>query len=245
MRRALLAALAAFLLGFAVGPGKADSTGSIAITDKVWGWYQEYLGLIGSTNRGAFAVSRNGHSAFAYYCADILCGGSPNYKETAVKRCESMSGSECTVFAYGRDIQLPYTVEAADPVEEVMAKASVAPEIDDPSFESPLADGTIVLSHKVAQELEEYLGYAEDRASAAYFYVSPDGRNAGAYGCVLNGAVTDDLPPCPHITGWNNDHLDRHRVQRKARDACVPSGAGDCVLLYADDTRKAPYKLLD
>lgn len=103
-------ALLALSLGIAACAAGAKPSGTMPISNQVWGHYQKYLNDIGHTNPGAFAVSRDGYSAFYFYCQEARCQSGGTYKNEAVKRCRSTSGRDCYVFAFGREIQVAYKV---------------------------------------------------------------------------------------------------------------------------------------
>jgi hypothetical protein len=84
--------------------------GTKTITNQTWGHYQTYLGDIGPSNPGAFAVSEDGHYAFYVYCKDIRCASGTTYKHDAMRRCRDLSKQECYVFAFRRNIEVSYKV---------------------------------------------------------------------------------------------------------------------------------------
>ncbi len=219
----------------------AETTTELIITAKVWGWYQEYLQLMGSSGRGAFAVTPDGKGSYAVYCEEIICVGGATYKQSALRNCRDISGRDCIVFAYGDSILVPYKV--LPPERSTAPATKPLPKVEESPFESPLSDGTIVLSWKVTKALEDYLAHADSRATLAYFYVSQNGRAFGAYACVTNGSTSSDLPPCPITTGWSNDHPDYQKARGKAREACANSGGSACVQLFSGGINKAAYKL--
>ena len=239
MWRCIVMALALLLANTTAAA--ADTGTEMIITAKVWGWYQEYLQLMGASGRGAFAVTPDGTGSYAVYCEDIICVGGATYKQSALRNCRDISGQECIVFAYGDSILVAYKV--LPPERSAAPATKPVPKVEEPPFESPLSDGTIVLSWRVTDALEDYLAYADSRASLAYFYVSQNGRAFGAYGCIINGSSASDLPPCPSATGWTNDHPDSHKARSKALDACTNGGGSGCVQLFSGGTRKAAYKL--
>lgn len=249
MRRLLIAVFAVFAL-FQVGLGaKAALAQSIEITNEVWGSYQEYLGRIGVTNPGAFAVSGDGGSSYYFYCGDPVCRSGTTYRHEALRRCEDMTGRDCVIFALRREIQLAYTIEPRTTTTTTAAttpSAPYVPEPEEPPFESPLADGTIVLSRKVARELDAYLAGLDRQGILAFFYVAPDGRDAGAYACDGNG--TSGLPLCPMkpMSAWADPKPDPTKVKQRALDLCqADSDAGGCVMLYSADSRRQEYKIVE
>src|SRR6185369_14354321 len=188
MKRIALFVVAALLAGCATAPGgQKNSSDTLRITESVWSSYQRYLGLIGSAHPGAFAVTADGYSSYTVWCSEVVCAGGPTYKQEALSRCRSSNGTECVIFGFGTDILVAYEI-VASPVTESVASSSnsvSAPAPEEPPFESPLADGTIVLSHKVAAMLDGYLNTPaiSTRKKRGYFFVSEDGRSAGSYVC--------------------------------------------------------------
>jgi uncharacterized caspase-like protein len=129
---------------------------------------------------------------------------------------------------------------APEPAVQTAAPTAAALE---PDFESPLADGTIVLSPKVAAALENYLSSIknESMAYAAYFYVAKNGKSFGLTRCrsIGNGGVGPDavFSACP----YNDVGV---RMRGTASNKCAAGGQGECVMLYAAKEQKAAYKPL-
>lgn len=245
MKRIVFVVLALIIAGCAsTSPHRSELAGPLRITDSVWGWYQEYLGIIGYAHPGAFAVSIDGEWSYSVRCRTVMCVGGPTYKQEAIAGCEQTSGMECVVFAFGREILVAYEIEKA-PVTPAAASSSdstatVAPE--EPPFESPLPDGTIVLSHKVAAMLDSYLNTpaVRTRQKRGYFFVSEDGRSAGSYICP--GKCLD------HMGGsWAVDAPDMtfRMVRDRAAAICNAGAAAPCTLLFADLDGKRSYRVTD
>lgn len=83
--------------------------GKITVSNATWGSFQEYLGRIGSNHPGAFAIEKDGSGSYYIWCEDMLCSGGPTYKREALIACER-DGADCVIFAFGRDILVPYEV---------------------------------------------------------------------------------------------------------------------------------------
>ena len=105
------------LLGLALAAAIATTSGGAAAEEKlyidsqVWGFYQVYLRNISNgTKPGAFAVSRDGGSAFYSWCQDIRCMAGPTYSHEAKTACEREYGTECVVFAIRDEIKVEYEV---------------------------------------------------------------------------------------------------------------------------------------
>lgn len=100
------------LAGCAIGHGGSGSTvpdGGLKLTAGTWDYFQHYLRDIGSTGSGAFAVSTDGHSAYYAYCPGVGCIAGADDRYKAMKGCEGF-GKDCVIFAFGRDILVPYEV---------------------------------------------------------------------------------------------------------------------------------------
>lgn len=104
--RALI--VAAALLAFGGATAQAET---LKIHPQVWAWYQEYLGLIGSTRPGAYAVAKDGRASGGMYCQELRCDGNRTYSSEAIQECEKHSdGVPCVIFAQGREIVVEYEV---------------------------------------------------------------------------------------------------------------------------------------
>jgi hypothetical protein len=89
--------------------GKSLPDGGLKLHASTWDYYQQYLHDIGSAGTGAFAVSVDGRSAFYNYCPGVGCIRSADYRYQAMKGCEAY-GQDCVIFAFDRDILVPYQV---------------------------------------------------------------------------------------------------------------------------------------
>ena len=245
MKRIVLFVLAALLAGCATTPGgQQGSPATLKISENVWSSYQRYLGLIGSTHPGAFAVGVGGNSSYTVWCRDVICAGGPTYKQEALSRCESSNDEDCVIFAFGSEILVAYEVVESPDTESTASSINPisAPAPEEPPFESPLADGTIVLSHKVQAMLDSYLSTPaiSTRQKRGYFFVSEDGRSAGSYICP--GKCLD------HMGGsWAVDAPDMtyQMVRGRAEAACNASAGAPCVLLFVDQDAKRSHRVTD
>lgn len=87
----------------------ATSASALEISEETNGNYQEYLKTIGSTKKGAFAVSPDGYYSYYIYCTDTNCIPDGIGRD-AISKCSSLSGQKCSLMAYGRDVRIPFTV---------------------------------------------------------------------------------------------------------------------------------------
>lgn len=149
----------------------------------------------------------------------------------------------------------PATAAPATVAAPVAAKPAVTDEpavttevaaVDaDRDFQSPLPDGTIVLSPAVKVELDTYLAKVATMETAlgsykwAFFYVSKDGRHSGSYSCRAELAETGDCPKSDMNTGSTGQSRER------AKRACEMKAGTDCIYLFRAEEAKAAYKLLD
>ena len=143
------------------------------------------------------------------------------------------------------DIQEASAPAAQEPtVSEETAEPAAVVGASEPDYESPLADGTVVLSRNVAAQLDAYLNAVGRHGVAGSFYVTPDGRGFGSFACGVPG--TSGLPGCPMKSGgaWVDPQPDSARVKQRAHDACLAGGSGDCTMLYSNETAKAKYSVV-
>jgi len=66
-----------------------------------------YQRTIGTTRRGAFAISQDGKTTFYSYCAEITCIPA-NYSMLALNGCRSLSGSACNLLFVNRDARIAF-----------------------------------------------------------------------------------------------------------------------------------------
>jgi hypothetical protein len=112
IRTKLIAAMAtlALLGGCDAGPGYHPPVGQkVAITQKVYQAYQEYLTTVGSTHPGAFVVSDNGQDYSYWYCPATRCVSGPSDAQKALHDCESW-GDRCYVLANGATANYEFNV---------------------------------------------------------------------------------------------------------------------------------------
>src|SRR3954469_24774406 len=115
VRVSAAAALAsALLLGACVSAFQSQYSGpdgkGLLVSERDWSGFQNYLGKIGSTRNGAFAMGvTNGHSdgwASSSCNYDGCIGG--NAATTAMRMCRE--GGECVLFASDNEILVNYKV---------------------------------------------------------------------------------------------------------------------------------------
>lgn len=89
--------------------GGASAASALDITEETHSNYQDYLNLIGSNKKGAFAVSSRGNYSWFIYCTETNCNTSGMGHE-AVSKCQALSGQDCLLMAYGRDLKMEINV---------------------------------------------------------------------------------------------------------------------------------------
>lgn len=105
MRRLIVAAVLSLAL---VGQAGADGE-KIRVSKEVWAIFQQYAGTIGSTKKGAFAVTSDGTGAGSGVCEEIKCEGLA--KDVALKSCKKHNpNADCIIFAVDDDIKVEYEV---------------------------------------------------------------------------------------------------------------------------------------
>jgi hypothetical protein len=113
----LIAAVAIVVVMLAQSP-RASADETIQISDWSFKNYQKYLKTIGSTKKGAFAVSDDGGNSYFTYCYEANCLDNSLARD-AIKGCESLTGLKCLILAYGREERMKFTVVAGRSQEPV------------------------------------------------------------------------------------------------------------------------------
>ena len=135
---------------------------------------------------------------------------------------------------------------ATTPAPTTLPAATPAATQPEEEFESPLADGTIVLSRDVTAKLAHYLSLTKNQTAtsiSAYFFAAENGRGAGQAQCMYNNlGSAAGFSVCPD--GLRSSATNT-RMRSSAKQSCEAAGEGACVMLYAGDSEKAAYKLLD
>jgi hypothetical protein len=87
----------------------ASTAAAIEISESTYANYQRYLKTIGSTKKGAFAVSSDGFNSFFSWCYDPSCIAT-SLSQQALNECQSLTGMECLLMAHGREVRIEFTV---------------------------------------------------------------------------------------------------------------------------------------
>jgi hypothetical protein len=107
MRRAV----ATLALALAISAPAAADGQKIVVTKQAWGWYQEYLKMIGTTKHGVFSITSDGGGAGSWICMEIRCTDIGQFRSKAIKECKRYNpSSECIVFAIDDEIKVDYEI---------------------------------------------------------------------------------------------------------------------------------------
>ena len=195
------------------------------IDGQVWGWYQQYLRNIGNGNKpGAFAISKDGKSAFYSWCQDIRCVAGPTYSQDALNACERRYETECVVFAVRDDIKVEYEIVAS--TEEPSAPPQLA----------PATVTTIAVSPEVLAEIDIYLRNAQRPGLVWSLAIAKDGTMVETGSCqILGGYAGSGL--CNHQQGAMQGQVNRLTLKR-----C--GGADECLVLYAGERKMSNIELV-
>ena len=110
--------LAAVIVAAAFGakPSAADEV--LVISPGVFDYYKnQYLR---NKRPGAMAVSADGLRAGYSYCPDYRCKLNPSARNLALRSCAEAGGSDCRIFAVGRDIVVDYRVDGSPNADAVV-----------------------------------------------------------------------------------------------------------------------------
>jgi hypothetical protein len=223
--RKLGAIMRKILFGLALAAAIATTSGGAAAEEKlyidsqVWGFYQVYLRNISNgTKPGAFAVSKDGGSAFYSWCQDIRCMAGPTYSHEAKTACEREYGTECVVFAIRDEIKVEY---------EVVGNAQISSAA--PAATEPAPVTRITVTPDVKAEIDSYLGNARRAGLTWALAIAKDGSRVETASCQVSArhAVNGSCSP---VAGDMQD-----LTSREALKQC--GGADECVLLYAGEKK--------
>ena len=104
----IIPALLLLALPACAGPAVAPSpTGPIAIAPQTEAALSAYLRKVKVTRPGAFAVSPDGLNSFYSWCDDTICGIT-NYSGPALRGCQDLAGTPCTVLYVRHEPRLQY-----------------------------------------------------------------------------------------------------------------------------------------
>jgi hypothetical protein len=254
------AACHGIILGSQDALGQSNSN-PLRITQEVWSQFQDYLAKReGLRQDGAFLVVRSdniGVDSSYSFCPPGLAVCSYEAIKAAGKGCRE-NRLDCVLFALSDKIIVAYEIVDANPPEaandtQVTAMPETAgiaaPPLPDREYESPLPDGTIVLSSKSSAAMEEYLDKfnafgSYSRRNIAVFYVSADGKQSGAVNCVSEPSrnEAEKLPRCPEIVTWSYTKPDMYKIHQAGRAACAAGGQSSCVLLFVGNDAKRKYQ---
>lgn len=139
----------------------------------------------------------------------------------------------------------PQIVAAVDPAPQPAPEPQQQPALPaskSADFVSPLPDGTIVISPEVKRDLDAYLAKMASlrplrgKLKVGFFYVTTDGKYAGAYSC---DAYREEDSDCPRA---DIAAQAPHKSRAMALKNCEVGGR-DCVLLYRAEEQETAYKV--
>lgn len=113
----LVAAMSALLLAGCATAFKSvyEKPGgkTLLVSKNDWAGYQEYLGKIGSTRTGAFAVAVYQGTSDGWassWCPGDVCYGGQNPANEAMSSCRQAAGADCVLFAHNNTILVNYKI---------------------------------------------------------------------------------------------------------------------------------------
>ena len=221
MRASILGvALAATLCVFS----RAAMSDEYLIDSQVWAWYQQYLRSIANGIKpGAFAISKDGRSAFYSWCQDIRCRAGPTYSQDALGSCQRQHGPDCVVFAVRDEIQVAY---------EIIGRQEMT--LDPPEVEAPVT--RIAVTPDVQEKIEIYLRNVRSAGRVWAFAVSRDGTDGAMASCAV-GSTYAGGRSCYPVLGTKEDLAKREALAR-----C--GGSDDCVLLYLGQQKQGNIEIV-
>ncbi|WP_119302437.1 hypothetical protein [Dongia deserti] len=221
--RAILIGLALALSAALLSRGAAAET--YVIDSGVWGAYQEYLKKIGKGVRpGAFAISKDGQSAFYTWCPDTRCRTRTTYNKEVLDYCGQTYGTECVLFAVRDEIKVQYEI------------ASAAPSVPSLSTLAPAPVATIGISPQVQAEIDTYLGNAKSSGRAWALAIANDGSDVEIANCPINSGYSGGKACDPR------DGAPQELANREAIKRC--GGTARCVLLYVGEQKQGGIEIV-
>jgi hypothetical protein len=228
MKKSIAGAALALVLSIALGSGARAE--KYYIDHEVWGWYQQYLRAIGNGNKpGAFAISKDGRSAFYSWCEDIHCIAGPTYSQDALNSCEREYGTDCVVFAVRDDIKVDYEIEDSG----ASARAVSGPS---PGTTAPKPGLKIAISSEVQSDIDSYLRNAHSTGRLWAFAIAKNGTGGAMASCPSGGGWSGG-GACEPVKGAPQELANREALKR-----C--GGSDDCVLLYVGEKRAADIEIV-
>jgi hypothetical protein len=209
-----------------VEPATADAVpeDAILVDGHVWGSYQQYLRAISNGIKpGAFAITKDGRSAFYSWCQDIRCMPGSTYGQDALGSCERTHGSQCVLFAVRDQIRVPYQVIAR---HETTVNAPVV----------EARTTRIAVTPDVQETIEIYLRNVRSVGRVWALAIAKDGTEAAMASCA-SGSTYAGGRSCYPVSGTKEDLAKREALAR-----C--GGPGECILLYAGPQKQADIEIV-
>jgi hypothetical protein len=206
-------------------PDRAAAAEKYLIDSQVWGGYQQYLRNIGNGNKpGAFAISKDGRSAFYSWCQDIRCVAGPTYSQDALSACEREYGTDCVVFAVRDDIKVEYEIVANAPSAASSGQLEPAPMTK------------IAVTPDVQSDIDSYLRSVQSAGRMWAFAIAKDGSDGAMASCPVGSNYSGGLA-CDPLHGTMQELAKREALKR-----C--GGPGDCVLLYVGPQKQGSIEIV-
>ena len=164
-----------------------------------------------------FAVSADGMHSYYFYCDDVSCDTAQKTRNEAVQRCESHGGTDCRIFAVGRDVQVKYRV--GDPATMVAAKDPPCV-VESVAAGSPAATVVASLRKLECRDFSRFHFIDDFKAFATTDIKNPKNTWGWAYRYKdPNGAMKGALDQC-----------DQSRKEESVADACRVFAIGGIVV---------------
>lgn len=214
--------IAAFLL-LAACATDDKPVGKITVSNETWGHFQEYLSRIAS-RQGAFAIQKSGYGSYYIWCEDMVCAGGPTYRREALIGCER-NGGDCVIFAFGRDILVPYEVEkAATYVPNTTTTATLIPTD---------TKKTQRISKSLKDEIDGYVSGSQSQTGKYRFLaINPAGDKLGlSLSCKILKS------------GWGGWTAEGCGDEAKARQLAIDKCGSDCRVIYKGEDLDPAIKI--
>jgi hypothetical protein len=209
-----------------VEPAAAEAVpeNAILVDGQIWSSYQQYLRAISNGIKpGAFAITKDGLSAFSSWCQDIRCSAGPTYSQDALGNCQRKHGSQCVLFAVRDQIQVPYQVIAR---HETTANAPIV---------EPRTT-RIAVTPDVQETIEIYLRNVQSVGRVWALAIAKDGTEAAMASCA-SGSTYAGGRACYPVSGTKEDLAKREALAR-----C--GAPGECLLLYVGPQKQGDVEVV-
>jgi len=192
-RRGLLsiAALLIAMLALIAPPRVTRADDTLDVSAAVMKDFDEYKGRFRPL---FFAVSADGLFSGYIYCIDAACDTSAQTRRHAIQLCERAGGTDCRIFAVGRDIQVKYRVGDLATMGTAKSPPCVAESV---AAGSPAA---AVVANLRPAECSNFRGFRFHEDFKAF--------------------ATTDFKNAKNTWGWAYRHADPDAAMKGALDRC-------------------------